>query len=170
MLVETKVPDATPGIVMKYALNDEQGLLARVRYNRLIDIFMGITCYSLQNHLRTTVPDMGQVETDELYIGIDKHGAQYIFPVQAKGGTDKLGIVQILQDLALCAHRFPGLIRRGIAAQFIDATLIALLAFEEDEHREEGVSLVTERHYRLVSAEDISDSDLGVYRTRVDNL
>ncbi|MCY4120246.1 MAG: endonuclease, partial [Acidobacteria bacterium] len=78
----TKVPDATPGVVAMYALGDEQALLARVRYNRLIDIFLGITCYSLQNHLRTSVPDIGQVETDELYVGIDARGCQYVIPVQ----------------------------------------------------------------------------------------
>ena len=38
-MVETKIPDATPGVISKYALNDEQALLARLRYNRLIDIF-----------------------------------------------------------------------------------------------------------------------------------
>ena len=60
-LAVTKVPDCTPGIVAKYAFNDEQALLARVRYNRLVDLFSGVVCYSLQNHLRTTVPEMGQV-------------------------------------------------------------------------------------------------------------
>jgi len=62
-MADTKVPDATPGIVAKYAFDDEQALLAKVRYNRLVDVFTSVTCYSLQNHLRTTVPDMGQVET-----------------------------------------------------------------------------------------------------------
>src|SRR5439155_6389295 len=81
LLVQTKIPDATPGVISKYAMTDEQALLAKVRYNRLIDIFTGITCYSLQNHLRTTIDEMGQVETDELYIGIDKRGAHYILPV-----------------------------------------------------------------------------------------
>lgn len=60
LLGETKIPDATPGIIAKYALTDEQALLARVRYNRLIDIFTGVVCYSLQSHLRTTVKGMGQ--------------------------------------------------------------------------------------------------------------
>ncbi len=81
-----KVPAATPGIIEKYALSDEQALLARLRYNRLIDIFTGITCYSLQNHLRTMIPELGQVETDEIYIGVDRQGAHYVLPVQAKGG------------------------------------------------------------------------------------
>lgn len=54
-LVKIKIPDSTPEIIAKYTLNDEQALLTKVRYNRLIDIFLGITAYSLQNHLRTTV-------------------------------------------------------------------------------------------------------------------
>jgi len=99
-----------------YALGDEQALLARVRYNRLIDIFLGITCYSLQNHLRTSVPDIGQVETDELYVGIDARGCQYVIPVQAKGGSDTLNIVQIEQDMALCEARLCAVTRRHFSA------------------------------------------------------
>ncbi len=105
LLAETKIPDSTPGMVLRYCGTDEQALLAKLRYNRLIDIFTGITSYSLQNHLRTTVPNMGQVETDEIYVGIDKRGAHHVFPVQAKGGTDRLSIVQIEQDIALCKHK-----------------------------------------------------------------
>ena len=59
-LVSIKIPDATPEIIGAYALGDEQALLAKVRYNRLIDVFLGITSYSLQNHLRTTVAGVGR--------------------------------------------------------------------------------------------------------------
>jgi len=31
-LATTKVPDSTPGVIAKYALSDEQALLAKVRY------------------------------------------------------------------------------------------------------------------------------------------
>jgi hypothetical protein len=96
-----KVPDATPGIIAKYALTDEQALLAKLRYNRLVDLFTALTCYSLQSHLRTSVTGIGGVETDELYVGMDRHGVQYVLPVQAKGGRDRLGVVQIEQDIAL---------------------------------------------------------------------
>ena len=157
----TKVPDATPGVVAKYALSDEQALLARVRYNRLVDIFTGVACYSLQNHLRTTVPNMGQVETDEIYIGVDKKGAHYVFPVQAKGGTDKLSIVQIEQDLAVCAHKFPSLICRPIAAQFMAEGVIALFEFEEGE---DGPKISAEKHYKLVPPDDVTEADLEKYR------
>ncbi|HEX6779059.1 MAG TPA: hypothetical protein VF099_12705 [Ktedonobacterales bacterium] len=163
LLAEVKVPDATPGIVSRYAQGDEQALLAKLRYNRLIDIFSGVTCYSLQNHLRTTVPGMGQVETDEIYVGIDRRGAQYVFPVQAKGGKDKLGIVQIEQDFALCHIRFPNLICRPIAAQFLEDDLIALFEFEQGE---KGIAIVSEKHYRLVSPDKITSAELEAYRSR----
>src|SRR5919108_14586 len=140
-----KVPDSTPGIVTKYSLDDEQALLAKLRYNRLVDIFTGVACYSLQNHLRTTAPNMGQVETDEIYIGVDKKGAHYIFPIQAKGGKDKLSVVQIEQDLAVCAKKFPSLICRAIGAQFMAEGVIALFEFEEGEG---GVTIGDEKHYR----------------------
>ncbi len=162
----TKVPDATPGIVAKYAFNDEQALLARVRYNRLVDIFSGVTCYSLQNHLRTTVPEMGQVETDEIYVGVDKKGAHYVFPIQAKGGKDKLNIVQIEQDFAVCATKFPLLVCRPIAAQFMDKGVIALFEFESGEN---GVTISSEKHYKLVAPKDVSDTDLQTYRGRLEN-
>ena len=97
-----KVPDATPEIIAAYAQSDEQAVLARVRYNRLIDVFLGITAYSLQNHFRTSVKDMGQIEIDELYVGVNREGQQFIVPVQAKGGSDQLSIIQAIQDIACC--------------------------------------------------------------------
>ncbi len=163
LLAETKIPDATPGIIAKYALNDEQGLLAKLRYNRMIDIFTGVACYSLQSHLRTTVPGMGQVETDEIYVGVDKRGAQYVFPTQAKGRSDRLGIIQIEQDFAMCAAKFPLSICRPIAAQLIENDLIAVFAFEESEN---GIVVSSEKHYRLVPHDQMTDSDLETYRNR----
>ena len=50
-----RLPDATPGVISKYSLTDEQALLARVRYNRLLDVFTGLACYPLQSHLRTSI-------------------------------------------------------------------------------------------------------------------
>ena len=160
----TKVPDSTPGIVAKYSLSDEQALLAQVRYNRLIDIFTGVTCYSLQNHLRTTAPNMGQVETDEIYVGVDKKGAHYVIPVQAKGGTGKLGVVQIEQDCAVCAHKFPLLTCRPIGAQFAKGRVIALFEFEEAE---DGIRVISEKHYQLVAPEEVTEEDLCAYQNRL---
>lgn len=163
-LAITKIPDSTPGVIARYALSDEQALLAKVRYNRLVDVLTGVVCYSLQSHLRTTVKQMGQIETDEIYVGVDKKGAQYVFPVQAKGGKDKLSIVQIEQDIALCGEKFPNLVCRAVGAQFMHDDVIALFEFE---HGKEGVSVVSEKHYRLVPPDQVTAEDLKTYRERI---
>ncbi len=159
-LTKIKVLDSTPEIIRRYALNDEQALLAILRYNRLVDTFLGITCYSLQSHLRTTAPGMGQVETDELYVGVNKQGQQFVISLQAKGRTDQIGIVQIEQDMAVCEAKFPALTCRALAAQFMENDLIALFEFE----RSEGVmSIKDEKHYRLVPNEMLSDEEIKAY-------
>ena len=132
----------------------------------MLDIFTGVACYSLQNHLRTTVPGIGQIETDEIYVGIDKKGIHYVFPVQAKGGKDELGVVQVEQDIALCNHRFPTLVCRAIAAQFLQENVIALFELESIDGE---VRKASERHYQLVPQEYLTDEELMNYRLRFDD-
>jgi hypothetical protein len=162
-LLVRKIPDATPEIISRYALTDEQALLAKVRYNRLIDIFLGIAAYSLQNHLRTKILNYGQIEIDELYVGLDSKGAQYIVPVQAKGGTDVLGAIQTIQDVTFCqtVDRYSNCTARAVSAQFLADDTIALFetTFDGDE-----VSIMQEKHYRLTESENITDADLTQYR------
>jgi len=158
----TKVPDATPEIVRHYAPGtDEQALLTRARYNWLVDIFTGITCYSVQNHLRTTVSDIGQVEVDEIYVGVNKRGTHFVMPCQAKSMGDKFGIVQVMQDMALCEERYPIAICKPIALQFVNENGVAILELvvvDEDELLR--LSIVDEKHYELVPRTQISNDEL----------
>ena len=155
------IPDATPELIRAHRLDDEQALLAMVRYNRLIDTFLGLTTYSLQNHLRTTVQGMGQIEIDELYIGIDKHDCHYVIPVQAKGNRDQIGVVQTTQDIRFAEQRFPGMRCRAIAAQFPEDEVVALfqLTLQSGE-----IKVVEERHYRLVPADQLDTEAIRSYR------
>ena len=162
-LLAIKIPDATPEIIAGNALSDEQALLAKVRYNRLIDIFLGITTYSLRSHLRTTVPTMGQIEIDEVYVGVNRNGQQFVVPVQAKGGTDKLATIQTSQDVACCRLKFPTLTCRPVSAQFMADDIIALFEFAM---RGDDVKIAEERHYQLVPADSIQAEDLKIYATR----
>lgn len=165
-LLVRKIPDATPEIIAQYALTDEQALLAKIRYNRLIDTFLGIVAYSVQNHLRTTIDNYGQIEIDELYVGIDARGVQYIVPVQAKGGKDVLGVIQTIQDTMFCKNekRYANCIPRTVSAQFMPDNVIALfeLTFDGDE-----VSIVRECHYQLTEASKIQAAELERYRLDV---
>jgi hypothetical protein len=162
-LIAIKVPDATPEIITAYALSHEQSLLAKVRYNRLIDVFLGIATYSLQNHLQTFVQGMGQIEIDEVYVGLNRHGQQFVIPVQAKGGNDQLGVTQTRQDIACCAQKFPRLTCRPVSAQFMADDTIALF---ELAVQGEDLKIAEEKHYKLVPSKDISGDDLKLYSKR----
>lgn len=160
-LLSVKIPDATPEIIGRYALGDEQALLAKVRYNRLIDLFLGATAYSLQNHLRTKVPGIGQIEIDEVYVAVDKHGRQFVVPVQAKGGRDQHGVVQTSQDIAWCEMKLPELMCRPISVQFVTETKIAMFELFDDHG---VIKVAEERHYELVPSDHITVEDLSTYR------
>ena len=84
-----------------------------------------------------------------------------VIPVQAKGGWDRMSVVQIGQDIALCAAKFPGLVCRAVGAQFLEEDGIALFEFEV---RDNGVRVRAEEHYRLVAPEEITEDDLRGYR------
>ena len=148
-LKQTKILDETPDTIRKSALNDKQMLLAILQYNRLIDIFTGLTCHSLESDFRTTVVDMGQLEIEQVYVGVSQQGEQYVIPIQAKGKNDPIGIGQLEQEFSLCNSKFPALVCRPIAAQLIEVNLIALIEFEQINNQ---ISIRNERHYRVVKA------------------
>jgi hypothetical protein len=162
-LIVIKIPDATPEIIVANALNDEQALLAKLRYNRLIDIFLGMTGYALQSHLRTSVAGMGQIEIDEVYVGVNRTGQQFVIPVQAKGGNDQLAVIQTRQDIACCAEKFAALKCRPVSAQFMRERIIAMfeLSMQDGE-----IKIVDESHYRLVPADRITPEELQSYSER----
>ena len=107
---------------------------------------------------------MGQVETDEIYVGVDKNGVHYVVPVQAKGGTDKLNRVQIEQDIAVCSEKLPSLICRPIGVQIMKDDLIALFEFEQQG---DDILIASEKHYLLVPPDDITSEDLSGYRQQL---
>jgi hypothetical protein len=162
-LMVIKIPDATPEIIAAYAQGDEQALLAKLRYNRLIDVFLGITTYSLQNHMKTTVKGMGQIEIDEVYVGMSRSGQQFVIPVQAKGGGDQLAPIQTQQDIACCQEKFPALKCRPVSAQFMRDDVIAMFELAMQDAQ---IKVVDEKHYRLVPSDQIGPEELRSYAER----
>lgn len=164
-LAATLVPDSTPALIQMYRQSDEQSLLATVRYNRLIDIFTRLSCFSVQNHLRTNLAGTGQIEVDELYVGIDRVGAHYVLPIEVKSASDMLGYNQIANMFELCSQRFPDLIARPMGAQFIDSETIALMEFQQRPLSIE-IDKAEERHYRLVPADELPREVVEEYGRR----
>ncbi len=164
-LAAVSVPDNTPALIQMYRQNDEQALLAILRYNRLIDIFTRLSCFSVQSHYRTSLVTGAQIEVDELYVGIDRHGAHYVVPVEVKSATDTLGYNQVSNMFDLCAQKFPGLIARPIGAQFIDGENIALIEFQRRSGNLE-IAIAEERHYQLVPADELPREVVEEYGRR----
>jgi len=130
----------------------------------LIAQFFRVNAYSVQQRVRARIPGLGQIETDEVYVGVNHFGEQFAIPVQAKGGNDKIGSVQVAQDLALCRKAFPNLRARPVAVQFLsDAGGETIVMFELTEY-EGDIRVVSEKHYRLVPASQIGAEDLERYR------
>ena len=152
-LLPILVPNNTPEMLSLYSLSDEQSLLAKIRYNRILDLFLGIVTYSMQNHLRTKVEGIGQIEIDELYIGVNKAGQQFIIPVQAKTGNDRIGVVQLYQDISYCKAVFPDLICLPIAVHYVDEE-VCMFQLALDHW---AVGIIEERHYKLVQSSAIND-------------
>lgn len=170
-----KVPNSTPQIVEANALTDEQAVLARIRYNRLIDLFLGVNAFALQSHLRTTVEHFrrSQIETDEIYVAVDKAGVQYVIPVQAKGRHETIGAVQAIQDIYCCQEKFPRLVCRAVAAKTVDIEkhasgvdiyTVGLMELGIEPDTSYDVTKIQERHFELVLHGDITENDLAEYR------
>jgi hypothetical protein len=163
----TKLHDATPEIVRRFKLNDEQGVLARIRYNRLIDLFCRCVAHSLQNHLRTKVEGIGQIEIDELYVGANRQGEHFIIPVQVKSEKHRLGVSQLLQDLEYCRRSHPALRARAIGAQRMSyqedgKPFDRIVLFEfgcEDTGDDVRIEKLAERHFVLLPGDRISNED-----------
>lgn len=147
----TEIPEATPDIVLKYGGTDEQALLTRVCYNRLVDIFLSLTAYHLQGHVRSSILNVGQVEIDDLYVGVDTDGKGYIIPIEAKnvGIKERLGVIQIKQLILFAKQHYGDLILRPVGIKPLPDGSYVFLEFDDQEALQD-ISVKRYARYRLV--------------------
>jgi hypothetical protein len=146
-----EIPNALPDVVERFLTEDEQSLLTSVLYNRLVDIFTGLTCFHVQNHYRGFIADTGQFELDDLYVGLDAAGALHVIPIEAKGKSpgDMLGRVQVGHMIQLTRQTFPDLPRRIIAVKALPDDTIAMVEFS-DEVEPDDVKIRSVSRFLLV--------------------
>ena len=143
-LENVPIPDSTPQVVLRYQSNDEQAMLARVRYNRLVDTFVSLTAYQLQGHFRTTVQNLGQVEIDDLYLGVDEDGHWYALPIEAKVGDERLGIAQIRALTLFAKEQFPDLKVRPLGIKLLSDGTLLFIEFNSQT----GFDTIAVRRYK----------------------
>lgn len=76
-------------------------------------------------------------------------------------------MVQIWQDFKVCRKKFPDLIARPVAAQFMANDIIALFSFDWDGGDGITIQAGSERHYQLVPHDQLTDADLASYKRAV---
>jgi hypothetical protein len=156
--------NAIPEVVEGLLRQDEQSLLTRVLYNRLVDIFTGLTCFHIQNHYRSFVTGLGEVELDALYVGVDKTGTLFVLPIEAKSQaeTEMIGRIQVSQMAKLVHQDFPKLRRRILAVKALADETIAVVEF--DDHQEpDDFGIVSVSRFRLIRRVATGDTP-GVQR------
>lgn len=146
-----KIYNAIPEVVEGLLRDDEQSLLTRVLYNRLVDIFTGLTCFHIQNHYRSFVSRMGEVELDALYVGVDRAGMLYILPIEAKSRaeTERIGRIQIAQMVGLVRQDFPDLQPRILAIKDLPDGTIGIAEFSADTDPDK-LGMISECRFQLV--------------------
>ena len=142
------LPDCTPEEVLEHRNRDEQAILASIAYNRLLDLFLGCRLERKQSHWRTKVAGIGQIEIDDVYIGVDgSDGSKVVVTVQAKRDKDRVSSVQIMQDIMACREKRDERICRPVAVHYDSSTgRLACMEFAEDGI---DIKLINEKHYVL---------------------
>ena len=136
------IPDVTPLPVAQYASSDLQAMLARIRYNRLVDLLSGVISFYHLSDPR----EIGQSETDDLYVGFDRQGNHCILPVVAIGLSEKVSRSLIENAFATCRVHFPALVAKPIGAIRTDVNTIALFEFG---YVKSELVIKNKRHYDL---------------------
>ncbi len=103
----------------------------------------------MQGHIRTFIPRSGQIEVDDLYLGVDLNGKQYVIPVEAKSEREPLGVVQVVSLNTYALKAYPDLTLKSVAVKAWPDGSIFFLEFNSAVDGED-LSVTNYRRYRLI--------------------
>ena len=133
---------------------DEQGLLTVVDYCKLLSHFTGLTVYRLRSHVRKGVLLVGQVELDEVDVGVALRDddSPIIFPIEAKAADEAVNWVQVAAQVMYSEQYFPGYAIRPIAMKLDYDSLIHFLEFNVTTDAKK-LKIIRSATYRLTVSE-----------------
>lgn len=129
---------------------DEQGLLTLIHYCNLLSHFTGLQVFRLKSHVRKGVRQIGQVEVDEVDVGValDITETPIVFPIEAKAAPDALNWTQVSAQVAFAKQVFPGHTVRPIAVKVDYDALIHILEFNPG-NRPNDLRILNSATYKL---------------------
>jgi hypothetical protein len=158
-LLAIKIHDATPEIITTKMSEHGQSLETIIRHNRLIDLFLEIVSFSLQNHPRESPKMFGQIKISEIYLGEDRLRRKMVVPLNI-GVLNGIGLARVQHDVLYCQEQFPDAICRPVSAQFMQDDKIALFELMVVDGK---IQVWNERHYQLVTASDLFPAEFELY-------
>jgi hypothetical protein len=158
------IEDKTP-VPVRRLLNedlsriDEQGLLTIVNYCDLLSLFTGLKIYRLKSHARKSVSKIGQVEVDEIDVGVTYSSLNLpiIFPIEAKAAPDPLNWAQIANQVNFANQQFSGFIVRPIGIKVDWNSIIYIIEFTP-EIEAKNLRIVNSVRYRLTLSTEQVDA------------
>lgn len=135
-------------------------LLQIIRENRIVDSFVGFSCFSLPPHPRKTLSSQAQLTIDEMYFGIDKFGHKQVMPVVSLGKEQPLWLSMALRIWESYYAEYASDTCHPIITRFITEKVIAFWVFELSQNH---FGLETERHYRLVRPDELTKEEMAGY-------
>jgi hypothetical protein len=138
---------------------DEQGLLTIVNYCDLLSLFTGLKIYRLKSHARKSVSKIGQVEVDEIDVGVTYSSLNLpiIFPIEAKAAPDPLNWAQIANQVNFANQQFSGFIVRPIGIKVDWNSIIYIIEFTP-EIEAKNLRIVNSVRYRLTLSTEQVDA------------
>jgi hypothetical protein len=167
-----QIQDTTPVAVRRFLEEklseiDEQGLLTIIHYCDLLSHFTGLKIYRLKSHVRKSIVNIGQVEVDEVDIGIglDSLETPIIFPIEAKSASDPLNWTQIANQVNFSKQLFLNYVIRPIGIKVDYDSLLHIIEFTP-EMEANKIKIKNSATYNLI----LSEEQINAIRSNAQNL
>lgn len=148
--------DVTPRAVLEHTIGAVDLLLARVRYNKLIDRLLKCVAHSLHTDLTYCSRTFGEITVGEVYHAVNKRGAEFVVAVQANTTSPSFGPDQAELDLEVCEELFPDLAPRFVHVELEHFSWGDVVVMYSLRNNKRGIQFDDEGHYRLVSSETVT--------------
>jgi hypothetical protein len=147
---------------------DEQAILTVVNYCKILDHFTGLTIYRLRNHVRKSVPGIGQAELDAIDVGVALRDDEMpvVFPIEAKAAADALNRVQVSNMVQFTHHYFAGMTVRPLAIKVDHDSVLHIMEFNVTT-KAADLKIVKGASYALVLSETQRDLIRGTKDVRL---
>ena len=106
---------------------DEQTMLSIINKHKILEHFLGLEIQHYVPHRRCSLPNIGQVEIDQIAWGIQNNDDDVVIPIEAKGGKENLTRSQMKNCVYYAQANHPGVKIRPVAIKLFPGNDIGVV-------------------------------------------